>query len=314
MKTVGLGNTAEQVSALCLGAMYYGTAVGEEMSYRLLDQYLDAGGTFIDTANIYAWWVPGYHGGESETLLGAWMKERRNRGRLFLASKTGFGYGDVPAGLSARLIMQECENSLRQMSVDTIDLYYAHVDDRNTPMEETLEAYSRLVQQGKVRYIGASNFRAWRLEEALKISQARGLPAYQCVQQRHTYLPPRPGTGFGPQVAANDDLLDFCRSRPVTMLAYSPLLAGAYTRSERALGDQYRSPDNDQRLGTLRAVASELGASPNQVILAWMLAGDPLVLPVFSASTPEQMQDDLASLDLNLSADQLRRLNEAGTD
>ena len=199
------------------------------------------------------------------------------------------------------------------MGVETIDLYYAHVDDRTTPMEESLEAFTRLVQQGKVRHIGASNFRAWRLEEADQTSRAKGLVHYQCVQQRYTYLQPRPGTGFGPQVAANEDLLDYCRSRSMTLLAYSPLLAGAYTRAEKIFGTQYDGPDNQHRLEVLRAVAAELGASPNQALLAWMLQSSPLVLPVFSASTPEQMKEDLAVLDLALSAEQMKRLNEAGT-
>jgi aryl-alcohol dehydrogenase-like predicted oxidoreductase len=289
--------------------MYYGSSVKEEMAYRLLDQYLGAGGMFIDTANIYAWWVDGFAGGESETLLGRWMKERGNRNELFIASKVGFGYGQVETGLTARLITSECEKSLRQMGVETIDLYYAHVDDRRTPMEETLEGFDRLVKQGKVRHIGASNFRAWRMEEARWISQTRGLAEYQCIQQRYSFLPPRPGMGFGPQVNANDDLLDYCRNRSLTMLAYSPLLAGAYTRADRELSEHYQSEDNQKRLAALRQVAQECGSNPNQVILAWMLQGDPLVLPVFSASTPAQMSEDLAALDLALSEDQMARLN-----
>jgi aryl-alcohol dehydrogenase-like predicted oxidoreductase len=313
VKTIQLGNTGEFVSALCLGAMYYGSSVNQEMSYRLLDQYADAGGSFIDTANIYAWWVEGHRGGDSETLLGQWMKEHHNRDQLFIASKVGFGYGDVAQGLTAQQIVSECEKSLRQMGIETIDLYYAHVDDTQTPQEETLESFDRLVKDGKVRYIGASNFRAWRLEEARWISQSRGWAEYSCVQQRHTYLPPRPGTNFGPQVAANDDLFDYCRQRPVTLLAYSPLLSGAYTRAERPLGAQYQSDDNQDRLLALRRVAEECGANLNQVILAWMLQSDPVVLPIFSASSPEQMQEDLDALNIQLSEDQMNRLNEAGT-
>jgi aryl-alcohol dehydrogenase-like predicted oxidoreductase len=310
MKTVPLGSTGEQVSALCLGSMYYGTSVKQEMSCRLLDQYLEAGGTFIDTANIYAWWVDGFAGGESEELLGQWMKERKNREKLFIASKVGFGYGQVKSGLSARQIVTECEKSLRRMGIETIDLYYAHVDDRQAPQEETLESFNKLVKDGKVRHIGASNFRAWRMEEARWISQAGGLAGYQCIQQRYTFLPPRPGMGFGPQVAANDDLLDYCRSHTLTLLSYSPLLAGAYTRSDRPLPEQYLSPDNQERLAVLEQIAQECGVTPNQVILAWMLHSNPLVLPVFSASTPQQMSEDLAVLELNLSQDQMERLNK----
>lgn len=310
MKTVSLGNTGEQVSALCLGTMYFGSSVNQEMSQRLLDQYLDAGGTFLDTANIYAWWVNGYAGGESEKLLGAWMKERKNREKLFIASKVGFGYGQVKIGLSVRQIVAECEKSLRRMGIETIDLYYAHVDDRQTPMQETLASFDQLVKDGKVRYIGASNFRAWRLDEARWTSQKLGLAEYQCIQQRHTYLPPRPGHTFGPQIAVNDDLLDYCRANRITLLSYSPLLAGAYTRSDRPLPEQYLSADNQQRLAVLQQIAQECGATPNQVILAWMLQNNPLVLPVFSASNPQQMSEDLAVLDLTLNADQMARLNQ----
>ena len=311
MCTVKLGSTNEQVSALCLGAMYYGTKVDQANSYRLLDQYLDAGGTFIDSANIYSWWVPGFHGGESETLLGLWMKERRNRGQVFIASKAGFGYGEVKTGLSALQIQTECEKSLRLLGIETIDLYYAHVDDRQTPQEETLEAFNRLVKAGKVRFIGASNFRAWRLEQADWISQTHKIARYQCVQQRYTYLQPRAGMGFDPQVAANEDLMDYCRSRGVTLLAYSPLLGGAYTRPEQPLDPPYRGPDNDNRLARLRAVAGAVGATLNQVILAWMMQSDPPVLPVFSASTAGQMKENLGALDVKLSAEQMKQLTSA---
>jgi aryl-alcohol dehydrogenase-like predicted oxidoreductase len=314
MKTVQLGQTGEQVSALCLGAMYYGTAVDEEMSFRLLDQYLDAGGTFIDTANIYAWWAEGGKGGESEELLCNWMKKRKNREQLFIASKVGFGYGEIKQGLKASQIVSECEKSLRKLGVDTIDLYYAHVDDRSTPLGETMESFNQLVKSGKVRHIGASNFRAWRLELAHWVSQSNDLAEYSCVQQRYTYLQPRAGTSFAPQLAANDDLLDYCRRRSMTLLAYSPLLAGAYTRPEKTIGPQYNSDDNQQRLKALREVAGALNVSPNQVVLAWMLQSDPMVVPVFSASNPDQMQENLAVLKINLSEEQMKRLNTAGTE
>ncbi len=311
MKTIPLGNTGEQVSALCLGTMYYGTRVNQEMSYQLLDQYMEAGGTFLDTANIYAHWVEGFSGGESETLLGLWLKQRKNRDKVFLASKVGFGYGLVQTGLTARQIAAECEKSLRRLGVDTIDLYYAHVDDRYTPLEETLESFNLLVKEGKVRYIGASNYRAWRLEQARCISQTRSLPQYCCIQQRYTYLQPRTEASFAPQVAANEDLLDYCREQGTTLLAYSPLLGGAYTQDQKSIDVKYLNTDNQKRLETLREVAGELNASTNQVILAWMLAGSPTVVPVFSASNPEQLAEDLGALQLNLSPAQMERLNKA---
>ena len=311
MRTVPLGNTGVEVSVFCLGTMYFGSRMGKEMSYRLLDQYVEAGGAFLDTANIYAWWVPGCVGGESETLLGEWMRERQNRSQMFIATKVGFQYPGVERGLSAHQIETECEKSLERLGVETIDLYYAHVDDRNTPMEETMEAFDRLVRAGKVRFIGASNFLAWRLEEARWVSQTHGWAEYCGIQQRYSYIHPKPGAGFDPQIAANDDLLDYCRSRGITMLAYSPLLGGAYTRADRSFPDQYLGPDTDARLAALRTVAEEVGATANQVVLAWMVQSDPPVIPLVAASTVEQMRENLGALEVELDAGQMARLNDA---
>lgn len=313
MKRIPLGLSGVEVSALCLGAMYFGTRQDEPVSFRLLDQYLDAGGDFIDTANIYSHWVPGFAGGESESLLGRWIQQRGNRSKVFLATKVGFDYDHVPRGASAKLIEQECEKSLRRLGIETIDLYYIHKDDRGTPLQETLGALERLVQSGKVRYIGASNFTAWRLEEARWISQQNGWSEFCCLQQRHTYLRPRPGTTFDPQAAINDDLLDYGRSRPLTLLAYSALLSGAYTRSDRAIGDPYRGPDSDARLAALRQVAQHKQVTPNQVVLAWMLHSSPRILPLIAASTPQQLEENIGALEVRLSAEDMAVLDQAGS-
>jgi aryl-alcohol dehydrogenase-like predicted oxidoreductase len=312
MKTQKLGHTNTEVSSLCLGAMYFGTRNDQSSSYRLLDQYLDAGGTFIDTANIYSHWVPGFKGGESETLLGEWMRARGNRDRVFIASKVGFQYGDVPRSLRASDIEAECEKSLRRMGIETIDLYYAHVDDRTTPLEESLEAFAKLVQAGKVRFIGASNYLAWRLEEARWISETHGWPQYCCVQQHYTYLRLRPGTNVKPQEMVNDDLLDYIQNRQMTLLAYSVLQSGGYTRPDRPLRSEFSMPDNNKRLETLRAVAEEAGITVNQVILRWMLARD--IIPLIAASTEAQLSENLAALEGTLTADQMERLNRAGVE
>jgi aryl-alcohol dehydrogenase-like predicted oxidoreductase len=311
MKTQQLGKTGVEVSSLCLGAMYFGSKNDEATSYRVLDAYLDAGGTFIDTANIYAWWVDGYKGGESETLLGKWMQERGNRDKLFIASKVGFGYGDVPKRLRASDIVSECDKSLRQMQIDTIDLFYAHVDDRTTPLEETMQAFDQLVKAGKVRYIGASNYLAWRLEQARWTSQVNDWAQFCCIQQHYTYLRLRPGMNVEPQVMVNDDLLDYVNASGMTLLAYSVLQSGAYTRPERALRPELRMGDNDKRLETLRQVADESGATINQVILKWMLNRS--VIPLIAASSEAQLAENIGALDVNLSAEQMERLNTAGT-
>jgi aryl-alcohol dehydrogenase-like predicted oxidoreductase len=251
-------------------------------------------------------------GQESEALLGRWMGKRQNRASLFIATKVGFQYGAVPRGLTRRLIEVECEKSLKLLGTDAIDLYYAHVDDRQTPMDETLAAFDRLVKSGKVRFIGASNFTAWRLEEARWISHTHGWAEYCCVQQRHTYLRPKPGASFGAQLAANQGLLDYCRNREITLLAYSALLSGAYTRPERAIGAQYQGADAEARLAVLRQVAAEKGASANQIVLAWMLHSNPHVLPLIAASTTEQMDENLQALEIELSEEDIKRLDEAG--
>ncbi|HVO38596.1 MAG TPA: aldo/keto reductase [Spirochaetia bacterium] len=311
MRTVPLGDSGADVSCMCLGAMYLGTRTDPALSRKLLDEYVDRGGTFIDTANIYAHWIAGFHGGESETLIGEWMRERGNRSRLFLASKVGFEYSSVPRRLTASLVQAECDKSLRRLGVDTIDLYYAHVDDRATPIKDTLAAFGRLVKSGKVRYIGASNFLAWRLADCRALSAASSLPGYCCIQQRHTYLRPRRGASFDPQIAANSDLLDWCASTRCTLLAYSPLLGGAYTRADRSIPEQYRGPDTEARLKSLGAVAREVGATANQVVLAWLMQAEPEAIPVMAAGAMDQLKENLGALDLRLSREQIETLSKA---
>jgi aryl-alcohol dehydrogenase-like predicted oxidoreductase len=314
MKTVYLGNTGVKVSALCLGAMYFGTRNDETASFRLLDQYVAAGGSFIDTANIYAHWVQGFQGTESEALLGRWMKSRKNRAKMFIASKVGFEIPPlgVPRSLGKRWIEGECEKSLQRLGCETIDLYYAHQDDRSTPMEEVLEAFDRLVKAGKVRFIGASNFTAWRLEEARWTSLSHGWSEYCAIQQRHTYLRSKPGSSFFPQLAANEDLFDYCRNRKITLLAYSALLSGAYSRPERSIDEGYQGEDTQKRLAALNATAKDKGVTVNQVILAWMLHGNPSVLPLIAASSEAQLQENLQALDIDLSIEEMERLDRAG--
>jgi aryl-alcohol dehydrogenase-like predicted oxidoreductase len=313
MKMQKLGHTDAEVSSLCLGAMYFGTRNDQASSYRLLDQFTAAGGNFIDSANIYAHWAtPEARGGESEVLLGEWMKARGNRNQVFVASKVGFGYADVPKRLRASDIESECNKSLKRMSIDTMDLFYAHVDDRQTPLEETLEAFNILVQAGKVRYIGASNYLAWRLEQARWISETNGWAQFCGVQQHYTYLRLRPGMTIAPQEMVNDDLLDYMQHSKITLLAYSVLQAGSYTREDRPFRKELLFGDNERRLETLRAVATESGATVSQIILAWMLQRN--IIPLTAASTEEQLSENLGALNVHLSAEQMERLQKAGTN
>ena len=312
MNTQQLGNTGVEVSTLCLGTMYFGTKTDKDESFRVLDGYVNAGGRFIDTANGYAHWVEGGQGGESEALLGEWMRLRDNRSALFIASKVGFDYSDAERGLRASQIEEECHKTLKRMGIDTIDLYYAHVDDRNTPLEESLKAFDRLVKTGKVRFVGASNYLAWRLEQARWISLVNDWAQFCCVQQRYTYLRPKPGANFDPQIMTNDDLLDYCRNSGMTLLAYSTLQGGAYTRADRPIPDQFSDPVNEQRLATVREVAVETGATVNQVILKWMIQSSPPIIPLIAASSDAQLEDNLGTLNVNLSVEQMVRLDTAG--
>ena len=314
METVALGNTGEQVSALCLGTMYFGTNTDEETSRHLLDRYIDGGGTFLDTANTYSRWVKGFNGGESESLLGRWMKERKNRSELFIASKVGFPNppDDLEAGLSAEQIVRGCEGSLKRMGIETIDLYYAHNDDRRHSMDERLEAFNRLVKAGKVRYIGASNTMDWRLEEARWISKTNGHPEFCAVQQRYTYVRPQAGAVYDPHCVVNDELLDYARNRGITIVAYSPLAKGAYTREDKRFPPEYHGSDTETRLSVLRDVSKEAGATLNQTVLAWMIRSQPVVIPITAASTIDQLTENLGALSIELSADQLTRLSQAG--
>jgi len=312
MEKTRLANTDITVSALCLGTDSIGSRIDVQTSYQLLDRFHENGGSFLDTANFYASWLPGCRGGESETLLGTWMNERGNRQQIVIASKLAFDYPGCDGGLSAVEIERECEKSLKRLRTDYIDLYYAHRDDRDTPLEETMEAFDRLVKAGKVRALGASNLKVWRIAEANAISRANGWAGYSVVEQRHTYLRPRLGADFGPQICVHDDMKDYCRSYGLTLIAYSVLLQGAYARTDRPVAAQYAGSDADARLAALRSVAEETGATVNQVVIAWLRQGNPPVLPIIAASRLSQLMENIGALDIRLNDDQMMRLDTAG--
>lgn len=313
------------VSVLCLGTMYFGTTIPEETAFALLDRYVAAGGDFLDTANCYAFWADGASptGGESEALLGRWLRSRGLAGQVKVASKVGAG----PArpgepydahnreGLSAQVITDQARASRDRLGVERIDLYYAHADDRATPLRETLSAFGALIAEGTVGMIAASNYPAWRLALARDVAAEAGLPRYAAIQQRHTYLEPRPirmPITDAIQLPVTDELIDYATANPeLTVLAYSPLLNGAYTRADRPLHPYYDHPDSAARLAVLREVAKELGATCNQVVLAWLLGGERPILPVLGVSTVAQLDEALESLDLVLDPATRQRLAEA---
>ncbi|MBB5828523.1 aldo/keto reductase [Micromonospora carbonacea] len=309
------GGAGIQVSQLCLGAMAFGTEVDEETSFAILDRFVEAGGTTIDTANCYSFWVPGGVGGESETVLGRWLARRGGRDGLVLASKVGSGPGanGGAEGLAPEVIRTQLAGSLQRLGVDHLDLYYSHREDRDTPDEQTLATFHEAVTEGKVRTLGASNHAAWRLAETRALAEARGWTPYTAVQQRYSYLLPRPATALpeGGHVHASDELLDLVRSRGLTMFAYSTLLWGSYTRPDKPLPEHYQHPGTERRLQALREVADELGVTVNQVVLSWLTGGDPAIVPIVGVSSVAQLDEALAAVDLDLPTELRKRLDEA---
>ena len=261
MQKTNLGKSGLEVSSLCLGTDLFGSKRDKQTSFGLLDFFSGAGGTFVDTGNFYSSWLPGFKGGESETTIGFWMKERGKREQMTISSKLAFDYPGCTGGLTASEIERECEKSLRRLQTDRIDLYYAHRDDRDTPLEETMEAFDRLIKAGKIRAAGASNLAVWRIAEANTVSRIHQWSGYSVVEQRYTYLRPRHGADFGPQIFISEDLKDYSRAHGIALIGYSILLQGAYTRSDRQVPAQFAGPDSDERLSVLRAVAREAECS-----------------------------------------------------
>lgn len=331
MRRIALGNTGVTVSELSLGCMLMGTLTDEPTSYRMLDSYLDAGGDFLDTANCYAWWHSRQSlGGESEALLGRWLARSGRRDDVFLATKATaqpsdlsrvWGEGDEPDwklarrlfdGAGAATLHRAIDESLRRLGTDHVDLFYVHVDDRGTPLEETLQALDEIVRSGKARYIGWSNVRSWRLERVRQLAAANGWVAPVAVQQLHSLLRPAPGIdNIG---TINDEMLDYLREHDdLTLMAYSPILKGLYDDAERRekhwLWPTYDTPHARDRLAAVAKVAAELGATGNQVALAWLLAQrEPQMVPIIGARTWHQFESYLPALTLTLSPTHLDTL------
>ncbi|MGW8644303.1 aldo/keto reductase [Micromonospora chalcea] len=315
--------TRRKVSVLSLGAMLFGTATDEATSFAILDRYVEAGGTFIDTSDNYAFWQNGGQGGESEELLGRWRRSRGVGDEVVIATKLGArplapgtSYVDNPEGLSAKVIRESAERSRERLGLDRIDLLYAHIEDHTVALRETVEGFAELVAEGTVGLLGASNHRAWRVERARALAAAAGLPGYEVLQYHRSYLPRRLDVPSeldrdGDVGWVGPDLLSYLRAEPqLTLVAYSPLLKGAYVRPER-LGEEYAVPATPARLEALRAVAAETGATVNQVVLAWLMGGDIPAVPLVGFSSVAQLEESLGAVDLELTAEQRTRLDSA---
>jgi aryl-alcohol dehydrogenase-like predicted oxidoreductase len=316
MLTRKLGRSDLDVSVLCFGGNIFGWTTDDDASYAVLDAFMEAGGNFVDSADVYSRWVPGHTGGESEEVLGRWMKARGNRADVIVATKLGSPMGDdgTRQGLSKRWMMQAVEDSLRRLQTDYIDLYQSHRDDLNTPMEETLGAYDDLIKQGKVRCIGASNFTAERLSEALAISKRDGLPRYESLQPVYNLVQ---------RADYEKDLEPLCQQEEVGVIPYSSLasgfLSGKYKAdgplpsSARASGVQQKYM-NDRGFAVLSAVediAKRINATPAQVSLAWIANRPGMTGPIASATTPEQLHDLIGGIGLELDADAIATLDKA---
>lgn len=309
--TVPLGTTGESVSELCLGTMYFGSRTDRAKSYQLLDRYYDAGGRFVDTANIYATWVEGHDSPESEPLLGDWLTERGVRDEMTIATKVGFEYGDVPRSLAPDVIHGEVDRSRERLGIDTIDLLYAHLDDPETPQVDVMRAFAEVVDDGKVRHLGASNIPAWRIARANRIATERDWPRFECVQPRFTYLIPEHNPSFpaAAQLPTTDELVDYCTQAGLTVLPYSPTLGGCYGRDDRPVPDSYVRTENRLKMALVEELAERHGVDGNAIVLAWMLGRDQPTVPVVGCSTVEQLDANLASIDVTFTDEERRRLD-----
>lgn len=301
---------------IALGAMLFGSRIPEATSFDLLDRFVDTGGTVIDTANCYAFWSSeSGHGGQSEETIGRWLAARPGmRDRIRLASKVGCeptvpgGYPEFAEGLSAAVIEQAAQQSLQRLQTDHLDLYWAHREDRNTDLSETVAAFGSLVTQGLVRQVGASNHALWRVEQARNLAAGQGTTPFTALQLSYSYLNPRAFTRpasedhrFG---RVTDEVLDYTLSHSdIELWAYSPLLGGSYERSDRPLDQVFEHPGNDARTAALDLVATELGVSRTQVVLAWLTGGSPSITPIVGVSSVAQLDDAMAGARLSLSSE-----------
>jgi aryl-alcohol dehydrogenase-like predicted oxidoreductase len=308
-----LGKSGLEVAPLAFGGNVFGWTADEATSCKLLDAFVGAGFNLIDTANSYSHWVPGNKGGESETIIGNWLRQRPGaRAKVLLATKLGADMGNGEKGLSKAYILAEVERSLKRLNTDYIDLYQSHRDDLDTPIEETLQAYGELVRAGKVRVIGASNFTAARLAASLKSSAAHGYPRYESLQPEYNLYA---------RAKFEGELADLCRKEQVGVIAYFGLASGFLTGKYRSEADFGKSPrgqrmkdmlnDRGRRiLAALDQVALESHATPAQVALAWLLAHG-VTAPIASATKVEQLYELLKGATLELSHEAVKVLDEA---
>jgi aryl-alcohol dehydrogenase-like predicted oxidoreductase len=312
-----LGRSGLSVSPICLGGNVFGWTADESTSFSILDAWVDAGFNFIDTADVYSRWAQGHTGGESETVIGKWLAKSGKRDRVVIATKVGFDMGEGKGGLSAKWIAQAVDDSLRRLQVDRIDLYQAHKDDEATPLEETLEAFAKLIKTGKVRAIGASNYSAARLAQALDTSGRLGLPRYESLQPLYNLYD---------RAVFERDLQPLCVKEEVGVFSFYALAAGFLSGKYRTADDAAKSPRgantvkkylNDRGLkilGALDEAAKRTGAPASRIAIAWVMAQQGITAPIASASSVEQVHEIVRAAELKLDADTMALLNHASEE
>ncbi|HEY4050908.1 MAG TPA: aldo/keto reductase [Acidobacteriaceae bacterium] len=313
MKKRRLGRSSIQVAPLMLGGNVFGWTIDEPQSFKVLDAFVAAGFDFIDTADVYSRWAPPNKGGESETILGNWMKQRGNRDKIILATKVGNDMGDGKKGLSSSYIAQAVEDSLKRLQTDYIDLYQSHQDDPQTPIEETLGAYAQLIQQGKVRVIGASNFTAPRLKESLEVSRQRNYPRYESLQPHYNLYD---------RADYETNLEPVCVQNEIGVIPYLALASGFLTGKYRSEKDLNASPRArivkkylDARglriLAALDEVAKEKNAAPAEIAVAWLIARPSITAPIASATSEQQLSSLIRATEIDLDPKSIEKLNQA---
>jgi aryl-alcohol dehydrogenase-like predicted oxidoreductase len=309
-----LGRSDLEFAPLAFGGNVFGWTADEAMSHRLLDAFVDAGYSFVDSADVYSRWAPGHKGGESEAVIGTWVKKNpAKRDKVQIATKCGMDMPNVGQGLSRAHIKRSVEASLKRLNTDRIDLFQSHRDDKDTPIEESLSTYGELIKEGKIRWIGASNYEAPRLAEAAKVAKEKGLPQYQSLQPHYNLLE-RP--------LFEDALEDECRKEGIGVIPYWPLAAGFLSGKYRSEADLGKSPRgagvkkylNDKGLGVLKALdaaANKHDTSNVTVALAWLLQRRSITAPIVSATNLDQLKDLLAAPQLKLDSESVAALDKA---
>jgi aryl-alcohol dehydrogenase-like predicted oxidoreductase len=313
MQTRALGTSTLQVVPLMLGGNVFGWTVDAPTSFSILDAFVDRGFNFIDTADVYSRWLPGNHGGESETILGEWFKKSGKRDKIILATKVGMDMGDGKQGLRKKYILEAVEASLKRLQTDHIELYQSHKDDEATPLQETLEAYQQLIQQGKVRLIGASNYKGDRLTQAIELARKHNLPIYQTLQPEYNLYD---------RQTYEQDLAPVAKKFNLGVIPYFSLASGFLTGKYKTLADtkgknrgsrveKYFDERGEKILKALAEVAQHNNAKQASVALAWLLAQPTITAPIASATSTDQLESLFAAVDLKLDATALDKLNQA---